>query len=191
MSGEIQTLVEEAKSIAEDAGRSFGSLSTEQLNWRPGANEWSVAQCLDHLVVINSGYFPVLARIEGGQFRPSFKERLPLVPRLFGSLVLKAVRPETQFKSKADPRFGPCTSGIDSGIVTRFIAHQREIIEHMERTAHLDLSRLIITSPVLGFVTYSLLDAYRIIVAHERRHLAQAKRVMNAEGFPVNERGAH
>ena len=40
------------------------------------------------------------------------------------------------------------------------------------------------TSPFLGIVTYSVLDGWRLIVAHERRHVAQAKRVMGSAGFP-------
>ena len=34
------------------------------------------------------------------------------------------------------------------------------------------------------FVTYSLMDAYTILVFHERRHFMQAGRVLQAEGFP-------
>ena len=41
-----------------------------------------------------------------------------------------------------------------------------------------------VTSPVSPVATYSLLDAYRIVVAHERKHFEQARRVTQAEGFP-------
>jgi RNA polymerase sigma factor (sigma-70 family) len=44
----------------------------------------------------------------------------------------------------------------------------------------------IITSPVSRFITYSLSDAIKIITFHERRHLNQAKRIMQQEGFPKN-----
>jgi hypothetical protein len=32
--------------------------------------------------------------------------------------------------------------------------------------------------------TYSLMDAYRIVVVHEQNHLAQARGVMASPGFP-------
>lgn len=48
------------------------------------------------------------------------------------------------------------------------------------------IERTIITSPALNFVTYSLMDAYRILVVHERRHFQQARRVIEESGFPVN-----
>jgi hypothetical protein len=54
----------------------------------------------------------------------------------------------------------------------------------MEATRGLDLERIVITSPVVRQVTYSLMDAYRIVVVHEQNHLAQAQRVMASSGFP-------
>jgi hypothetical protein len=46
------------------------------------------------------------------------------------------------------------------------------------------LRRTVVTSPVTAVATYSLLDAYRIIVGHERKHFEQARRVAESEGFP-------
>jgi hypothetical protein len=54
----------------------------------------------------------------------------------------------------------------------------------MKATAELPIEESIITSVVSPVVTYSLLDAYRILVAHERRHFQQAERVMQMPGFP-------
>jgi hypothetical protein len=38
---------------------------------------------------------------------------------------------------------------------------------------------------VAHIVTYSLLDAYRIIVVHEQNHFVQTRRVTESPGFPV------
>ena len=53
------------------------------------------------------------------------------------------------------------------------------------RTEHLDLEKIVITSPAAGVVIYSLMDAYRLIVVHEQRHFQQAKRVTEETGFPA------
>ena len=107
-----------------------------------------------------------------------------MLPRLFGSLVLGAVQPQAKRKLKADPRFLPSSSAIGSDIIARFVSHQADIIAHMQKTAGVPLRKVIVTSPVASFVTYSLYDAYRIIVTHERRHMAQARRVMEHAQFP-------
>jgi hypothetical protein len=42
----------------------------------------------------------------------------------------------------------------------------------------------VVTSPLAKLVTYTLGDALRILVTHERRHFEQARRVTQAQGFP-------
>ena len=54
----------------------------------------------------------------------------------------------------------------------------------MRATEGTDLRRTVITSPAMALVTYSLLDVYRIFVAHGRKHFEQARHVKEAEGFP-------
>jgi hypothetical protein len=39
-------------------------------------------------------------------------------------------------------------------------------------------------SPFVAFITYSVLDGCRLLVAHERRHFEQARRVTREPGFP-------
>jgi hypothetical protein len=186
MNEELPKLIDDAKQIAEDAQKTFGHLSAEQVNWKPNAESWSVAQCFEHLIVINSSYFPLLEKISRGEYKHSLKERLPLLPKLFGKLVLNAVNPETERKLKASPKFQPSSSAIGGDIIERFVQHQQRLIEHIKMIENLDLKKIIITSPVASFVTYSLLDGYKIIVAHEQRHFAQAKRVMQMSEFPKN-----
>ncbi len=54
----------------------------------------------------------------------------------------------------------------------------------MDAGRELDLDRITITSSVLRFVTYSLMDACRIIVVHEQNHVVQAMQVMESQDFP-------
>jgi hypothetical protein len=69
-------------------------------------------------------------------------------------------------------------------VIDDFVALQNEVIEGMKSTSHLDLEKIVVTSPVASFVAYSMMDAYRIIVVHERRHFQQAKRVAEEANFP-------
>lgn len=184
MNEELPKLIDEANAIADDARESLGQLNAQQLNWKPSPQQWSVAQCLDHLIVINSTYFPILQKIARDGYRPSLQERLPLLPRFFAWMVLKAVSPETKSKFKTARHVEPSSSAIAGDIVARFKAHQEEVIRHMRMTEKLELSNIIITSPVASFAAYSILDAYKIMVTHERRHLLQAERVMESPGFP-------
>ena len=185
VNAELSQLIDGLNRVSEEANDSFSSLTPEQLNWKPATNEWSIAQCFEHLIVSNAGYLPLIERIARGDHKPSMKERVPGLPRFFGTMVLRAVQPQGQRKYKAGAGFQPSTSSIDSDIITRFTTQQAQLAERMQSTADLDLRSIIVTSPVASLVTYSLLDAYRIVVAHEQRHLGQAKRVTTSAGFPT------
>jgi hypothetical protein len=86
---------------------------------------------------------------------------------------------------QAPPIFRPTPDATRAGTVADFLAMQRTLVELMRASAALDLDAIIVTSPVAVFVTYTMLDAYRIIVTHERLHIAQARRVLNAPDFPA------
>jgi len=185
MNGELNSLIQSVRTIADDARSSFGTLSAAQLNWKPSAERWSVAQCFDHLIASNKGYLPIIESVRGGTKKKTFFERLPVLPGLAGKLLLKSLDPASPRKLKAPKNFEPAQSNISASVIDDFVAQQEKVIEGMKSTSHLDLERIVITSPAASFVTYSLMDAYRIIVVHERRHFQQAQRVTAEPGFPA------
>jgi hypothetical protein len=180
----LSQIFDEAEAIAGDAKILFGHLNPEQLNWKPAADSWSVAQCLDHLISSNLGFYPVFDRILKGEHQKTFLHRMPFMPAFLGKMLIKAVSPDYNRKVKAPSLIQPSTSSIDPQIVERFVTNQRETLAKMKSLKDRDPADLIITSPVASMVVYSLLDAFRLIVAHERRHFAQAQRVMQADRFP-------
>jgi hypothetical protein len=182
--GELGVQLAALEAIGEEARETFGGLSAEQLNWKPGADEWSVGQCFEHLIKTNRSFFPTLEQLARGERKGGTWERLSPFSGFFGRMVLKSVAPESARKFKAPRGLRPSASAVDSAVVEQFTVQQGELAELMRATADLDLKRTVVTSPISGFVTYSLLDAFRIVVMHERRHFAQALRVKEAEGFP-------
>ena len=179
---DLPTLITEANLVATDAKSTFGHLTASQLNWKPRAERWSVAQCFEHLLTSNKGYLPIIERVLAGR-KPTFWERMPLLPGLGGGLLIKSLDPASTRKMKAPKNFAPAESDIRPSIIDDFIAQQRAIVDKMKATEHLDVEKIVITSPALAVVTYSLIDAYRIIVVHEHRHFQQARRVTEESGF--------
>ena len=183
--GELGALLEELGAVTEDARRVFGGLSAAQLNWKPSPERWSVGQCFDHLIKTNRTFFPDMERIAAGTHRASLWGRVSPLSGFFGRMILKSLDPEKGRKTKAPRVFRPASSDVSADVIEQFAAHQRELTALMRATAGRDLARTIVTSPVSPLATYSLLDAYRIVVAHERRHLRQARRVTKTPGFPA------
>ena len=185
MSGDLASVVKELETIAVDAERVFGKLSADQLNWKPSAERWSVGQCFDHLITTNRSYLPAIDSVIAGQKQSSVWQKLPVLPGLWGKLLIKALDPASTRKVKAPKKFAPAQSDISGSIIHDFVDQQVTIAEKIQATANLHPERIVITSPAAAVVTYSLMDAYRIIAVHERRHLQQAQRVTEESGFPA------
>ena len=180
---DFTSLIAAINHVATEAGTTFGQLTPAQLNWKPSAERWSVAQCFDHLLTSNKGYLPIIDSVLAGK-KPTFKERIPLLPGIWGSLLIKSLDPATVRKLKAPKKFEPAQSDISATVIDDFIAQQTTIVEKMKATKHLDLEKIVITSPAVSAVTYSLMDAYRVIAVHEARHFQQARRVTEEAAFP-------
>jgi len=182
---DLSTVLAEAFLLADETTRIFGNLSAGQLNWKPNADEWSIGQCFDHLIISNRPFFEIFEEILAGRRRQRVWERVPLLPRLFGSLLINTLRPDSGRRVKARPAFYPSNSQVDRAIIATFLEQQKQLLRLMEASRNVDLERITITSPVLRFVTYSLMDACRIIVVHEQNHFVQANHVMESSGFPA------
>ena len=181
---DLPAVIEAANDVANKARSTFGHLSPSQLNWKPSAERWSVAQCFDHLITSNKGYLPIIDNVLAG-YKPTFWQSMPVLPGLMGKLFIKAMDPSSTRKVKAPKRFQPAQSDINSSVINDFVDQQKLMVDKMKATQHLDLEKIVITSPAAAAVIYSLMDAYRFIVVHEQRHFQQAKRVTEEPGFPA------
>jgi hypothetical protein len=180
----LPEVFDEAEAIAADAKTLFGHLNPQQVNWKPGADEWSVAQCLEHLIAANRAFSPQFDRILSGEKKATLWERMPILPGFFGKMLVKSQSPNSHQKFKAPNLAQPSASTVDPQVVDRFVENHRETMAKLQALERLDPAKIIVTSPFMKVITYSVLDAARLVVAHERRHFAQAQRVMETEGFP-------
>ena len=184
MDDRISNICTEIEQVAKDSTATFGRLGRDQLNWKQSAKIWSIAQCFDHLITINSLYFPVFEKMWSEDVTNSFWEKYSPLSGLFGRYLIKVLSPEYKKKLKTTKRAYPSASDLGGDIIKRFDEHQHQLAEHLGKVSNkIDLKKTIITSPLLGFVTYSLDDTLTILTVHARRHFDQAKRVMDADGF--------
>ena len=110
-------------------------------------------------------------------------QRLPLWPRLFGWMLITSQAPGGKQRYTAPASAQPASSDIAPDTIERFIAWQQVGITALRRLSAADARRIMV-SPFVAQVTYSVLDGYRLIAAHQRRHFEQASRVMAHPEFP-------
>lgn len=184
MDDRVDRVISELAKAAADAKGTFGGLSNEQLNWRPSEKGWSIGQCLDHIIKSNEAFDPQMEKLLNGSRKNSFWENVSPFTGWGGRFLIKAVSDDSK-KAKAPSKKIVPPSDIESDIVERFERHLTDVSGKVAACSEVDRKKTIVTSPFLAVFTYSLDDALTVLVEHTKRHIRQAKRVAEAEGFPT------
>ena len=172
------------EAVAQEAQATFGGFDAGQLNWRPDPARWSVAQCFDHLLTANRLMFQAAEHALKESAPRTVWQRLPVLPGVMGRFMVRSLAPGAGRKLTAPSSARPAASDIAADVIQRFVAQHRDAVL---RTGTLDeprAARTIMTSPFIRVVTYSVLDGWRLVLAHDRRHFEQARAVMRLPQFP-------
>ncbi|MEM1336637.1 MAG: DinB family protein [Bacteroidota bacterium] len=156
----------------------FGGLHSEQLNWKPNLQTWSIAQNIEHLILVNRSYFPIIELIRKGEYKTPFISKFSFVVSFFERTVLKAVHEDRKKKMKTFPIWEPTKNEILIDVLEHFSVHQSELKKQIEDAKELVEKGTIISSPANKNIVYRLETAFEIIVTHEKRHFEQAKLVL-------------
>jgi hypothetical protein len=163
----------------------FSALSRVQINWKPDAKSWSIAECLDHLIVTNEKYFERFDAVKNNTVKRPFLAGLPWWSGFCSKMILKSVDPETKKKVKTFALFQPTSSDFARTVLDEFSRNIRELKTYLHELDGFDNHQEIkFASPVTTWIVLDLENAVNIVWKHCARHLNQAARVMQATGFP-------
>jgi len=159
----------------------FGSLGSSQLTFRPNADRWSIAECLDHILRTNLCYFEEFKVVSVGNYRNSLWKRLNPFTKTIGRSMIKTLGPERS-KTFSSPKLFIPEHGKHDGIIDRFLTSQETLKDYISRLH--GSKKIIIYSPVSAVITLHIEHAFQILVGHEERHLLQAEGILNEKDFP-------
>jgi hypothetical protein len=178
----LNQLSKEAESVLGELATFFSKLTDAQLNWKPNEPSWSIAQCLDHVIVADQQYFTPLKKAMD-EAKPAAEQK-PFRASWTGRLYLRFAGPNGKIKFKAPKIFQPSNRTEGKVVLNDFAEHQRQLLALMKRANGLDLAGIKMTSPVSRFIRISLGECFSIMMAHEQRHILQAKRIYEMADFP-------
>lgn len=173
---QLEQYRKEFESIKQDATELTSGLTYAQFNWRPSPNEWSIEECLGHLVL--GGNFIVK------QIEPAVESATaagltgtgPFKLSGFDKFALKYTEPPPKRKSSAPKFLRPLHDQPITAVLPSFLHLQDQLLLWMGRSEGLNLARVKVKTPI-PLLKFTLAGAFAQTAAHERRHIQQAWRV--------------
>jgi len=182
----IKTILQKGEEAKNKVSLEFSGVSLEQLNWKPSLQSWSIAQCLEHLIISHNSYGSYFGEIAEGNYKMNFWQSYSPFTHLSGKLMKQQLQEHPKRKFKAPKKIQPAASEMKMEIIDRYQENLETFLDQISKCRNIDIDKTIITSPILSIVTYSLRDAFQFLMQHEHRHINQAIRVKANKDFPKN-----
>ena len=181
---EIDQFRQQFEQISADADALVTPLDDEQFGWRPGANLWSIAQCLEHMNATARSYLPAIDEGIADAIRHGAYAEGPFHYNLIGRLFSHLMEPPARLRLRTSIDKEPGPQRPKRETLAGFRAYQVQYVDRLRQANGIDLSRSCVRSPLASWIRIPLGSAFASMAAHERRHLWQARRITQMERFP-------
>jgi hypothetical protein len=172
---QLEDLIAQFDAVWLDARQLISAMNSGQFNRQPEPGQWSVGQCLDHLVKVDRMYGERLeAAISKGKSEGRFAEG-PFRYGWLESYALRSTEPPAKFRAKAPKLFVPSPHLDPEKTLEEFRLANRDLVRLADSAKGLDLRRIKVVSPVTTLWKWSLGIVFAVCAAHDRRHLYQAR----------------
>lgn len=155
---------------------SFQNLNETEL-LKPAANGgWGIAQCLEHLNSYGRYYLPAIQKgihASKDTVAPTFKSSW------LGAYFTRLMEPGTKNKAMKSPKEHNPQPDLDAAkVIAEFIEQQELLLALVRRAAAKDIGKIRIPISIAQWIKLKLGDVFGFVVAHNERHIQQAKRNM-------------
>ncbi|MGE0450687.1 MAG: DinB family protein [Vicinamibacterales bacterium] len=189
MNAALEAYLTQLLSIRQDLPGLAGPLDHRQFNWTPAPGRWSVGQCVEHLNITMERYVPVLEQAISTARAKGLVSPGPFALGLMERWFMRSLEPPVKYRVRTRKAFVPAPDLPPAATVARFSALQAAFDACIRQADGLDLRTVKVKSQ-FGPLSWSLNGTFAILLAHERRHIWQARQVRNDRGFPSGQSGA-
>jgi len=174
---QLSALVEQTQAATRAAQKLVLGRESVDLTWRQEPGSWSVAECLDHLAQTTRAFLPAIATAVAAA--PRLSTNRSLQTGAVALLFIRHLEPPYRLRYKVLSQLAPRCKDFEAAW-NGFVESQAQLSEAICSAAARAIDRVRIKSPVYGRISYNVYGAFRILAAHERRHLWQAQQILKA-----------
>ncbi|MBT8186553.1 MAG: DinB family protein [Croceitalea sp.] len=155
-------------------------LTEDQLDFKPSADSWSIAECVEHLAISENTFGSIVQATVAAPANPAMRDSVKLNDdQLYGLIVNRDQKVKTSEAFEPSGKFGSFKETL-----TAFLDKRKEHVEYVKTTTH-DLR-----SHFNSNLPFGTVDAYQLLIfaaGHTERHVLQMEEIMEHEDFPESE----
>jgi hypothetical protein len=177
---ERELIVEHLAQSRERLVLTIEGLTGEQRSFRPAGDRWSIADCIEHITVVESNVLRNIQQVLQSPPEPHHQDEV----RGKDEIILERV-PSRQRRLKGPAEMMPQGRWPDFEELVRQFEAARERTVRFSAVTQADLRNHFFPHPFLG-----LLDCYQwllLLGAHCERHVRQIEEVKADAGFPAGQ----
>ncbi|WP_341296430.1 DinB family protein [Catalinimonas locisalis] len=150
----------------------------DALRWKASEQQWNVLECIEHLNLYGDYYLP---EIEKQISRSRYPAEEVFKSGLLGNYFAKTMLPREKLnKMKTFQDKNPLDSKLDRSVLDRFIDQQKQTLELLDQSRKVSLSRTKTGISISKWIRLRLGDTFRVVIYHNRRHMVQAEKALQA-----------
>jgi hypothetical protein len=174
---QLASLLEQFHGATREANKLVLGRSTDDLTnkWEPCS--WSATECLDHLARTTLAFLPAISRAVATA--PRLATNRPLRTGSIALLLIRNLEPPYRLRYKVIPQLVPQETDFEAAS-SNFEESQSLLSQAVQSAAGLAIDKVKVQCPVYARVTYNVYAAFRMLAAHERRHLWQMHQILAA-----------
>jgi hypothetical protein len=174
-------MLDQIAAIKAEGEAIVAGLTEDQLNWHPAgaAGRWSILDCFEHLNVGVTTALPAFDRsIAEGRAKNQTASG-PFSYGWFSRMMIASMEPPPKFRMRAPRliRVQPSSARRSALVVPEFVRIRDQLADRIRAADGLDLARVKTISPINRLIRMPLGAYFHFILAHDRRHLWQARNV--------------
>jgi hypothetical protein len=182
---DLQALLDEIDRLDRAADTLSSPLSDTQFYWQPdGGRAWSIALCLEHLATANRVYSTVIRGAVDVARARGLRRTGPIASTYFGRRFIASLEPAAGLRTRAPAKIRPGPVGAREIVLKHYHDAHDAVRRLLVDAADIDVNRATFRNPFLPLVRVRVGTGFRVIAAHDRRHLWQADQVRHKPGFP-------